>query len=112
MRRRLIAAFILAALMVVSVSGCHFRVTVHAGPILNRQVSSSRALPQDVRMTDSVPVNGSEWLYLPGTPATVPRSRSLPLGRSSILGWRRQATRRHESPKPAITFASPRRARI
>jgi hypothetical protein len=34
MRRRLIAAFILAALMVVSVSGCHFRVTVHAGPVL------------------------------------------------------------------------------
>jgi hypothetical protein len=32
MRRRLIAAFILAALIVVSVSGCHFRVTVHASP--------------------------------------------------------------------------------
>ena len=32
--RRLIAAFILTALIVVCVSGCHFRVTVHAGPPL------------------------------------------------------------------------------
>ncbi len=32
MRRRLIAALIVAALIVVSVSGCHLRVTVHAGP--------------------------------------------------------------------------------
>jgi len=34
MRRRLIAAFILAALITVSVSGCHFHVTVHASPVL------------------------------------------------------------------------------
>ena len=32
MRRRLIAALILAALIVVCVSGCHVRVTVHTGP--------------------------------------------------------------------------------
>jgi hypothetical protein len=32
MRRRRIAALILAVLIVVGVSGCHFRVTVHAGP--------------------------------------------------------------------------------
>jgi len=32
MRRRLIAALVLAALIVVSVSGCHLRVTAHAGP--------------------------------------------------------------------------------
>jgi hypothetical protein len=38
MRRRLTVALILAALIIVSVSGCHFRVTVHAGPAL-------RALP-------------------------------------------------------------------
>lgn len=35
MRRRLIAALILAALIAVSVSGCHLRVTAHAGPISN-----------------------------------------------------------------------------
>jgi hypothetical protein len=35
MRRRLIAALILAALIVVCVSGCHFRVTAHAGPALH-----------------------------------------------------------------------------
>ncbi len=34
MRRRLTAALILAAL-IVCVSGCHFRVTVHAGPALH-----------------------------------------------------------------------------
>jgi hypothetical protein len=32
MRRKLTAALILAALTVVCVSGCHVRVTVHAGP--------------------------------------------------------------------------------
>jgi hypothetical protein len=32
MRRRLIAALILAALTVVCVSGCHVRVIVHAVP--------------------------------------------------------------------------------
>ena len=32
MRRRLIAALIVVALIVVFVSGCHLRVTVHAGP--------------------------------------------------------------------------------
>lgn len=35
MRRRLAAAVILAALIVVSISGCHFHVTVHAGPALH-----------------------------------------------------------------------------
>lgn len=35
MRRRLTAALILAALIVVCISGCHFRVTVHAGPALH-----------------------------------------------------------------------------
>jgi hypothetical protein len=33
MRRRLVPALILAALIVVCVSGCHFHVTVHAGPV-------------------------------------------------------------------------------
>jgi hypothetical protein len=32
MRRRLIAALILAILVVGGVSGCHFHVTVHSGP--------------------------------------------------------------------------------
>ncbi len=32
MRRRLIAALIVAALIVVFVSGCHLRVTEHVGP--------------------------------------------------------------------------------
>jgi hypothetical protein len=32
MMRRLIAALILAALIIVSVSGCHLHVTAHAGP--------------------------------------------------------------------------------
>lgn len=31
MRRRLMGALILAALIVVCVSGCHFHATVHAG---------------------------------------------------------------------------------
>jgi hypothetical protein len=35
MRRRLTAALILAALIVVCVSGCHLRVTAHAGPALH-----------------------------------------------------------------------------
>jgi hypothetical protein len=35
MRRRRIAALILAALIVVSISGCHYRVTVHAAPTLH-----------------------------------------------------------------------------
>lgn len=35
MRPRLIAAFILTALIVVCVCGCHVRVTVHAGPPLH-----------------------------------------------------------------------------
>jgi hypothetical protein len=34
MRRRLIAALILAVVIVVCVSGCHFGVTVHASPML------------------------------------------------------------------------------
>jgi hypothetical protein len=34
-RPRLIAAFILTALIVVCVSGCHAHVTVHAGPPLH-----------------------------------------------------------------------------
>ena len=33
MRRKRTAALILAALIVVCVSGCHFHVTVHAGPV-------------------------------------------------------------------------------
>ncbi len=32
MRRRLITALILAALIVTCVCGCHFGVTVHTGP--------------------------------------------------------------------------------
>jgi hypothetical protein len=32
MRRGLIAALILTALIVVSVAGCHLHVTAHAGP--------------------------------------------------------------------------------
>jgi hypothetical protein len=32
MMRRLIAALILAALIIVSVSGCHLHVTAHVGP--------------------------------------------------------------------------------
>jgi hypothetical protein len=32
MRRRLIAALILTALIIICASGCHFHVTVHAGP--------------------------------------------------------------------------------
>ena len=32
MRRRLIAALTVAALIIVFVSGCHLRVTAHAGP--------------------------------------------------------------------------------
>jgi outer membrane lipopolysaccharide assembly protein LptE/RlpB len=40
MRRRLTVALILAALIIVSVSGCHFRVTVHADPAL--QASSTQ----------------------------------------------------------------------
>ena len=35
MKRRLTAALILAALIVVTVSGCHLHVTVHAGPALH-----------------------------------------------------------------------------
>ncbi len=35
MKQRLIAALILAALIVVSVSGCHVHVTVHADPTLH-----------------------------------------------------------------------------
>lgn len=34
MRGKLIAALVLAALIVLCVSGCHFRVTAHAGPAL------------------------------------------------------------------------------
>ncbi len=32
MRRRLIAALLLTALIVAGVCGCHFHATVHAGP--------------------------------------------------------------------------------
>jgi hypothetical protein len=35
MRRNLVVAFVLAAMIVVCVSGCHFRVTVHAGAALH-----------------------------------------------------------------------------
>ena len=35
MRPRLIAAFILTALIVLCVCGCHVRVTAHAGPPLH-----------------------------------------------------------------------------
>ena len=39
MRSRLIAAFILAALIVVCVCGCHVHATVHAGPPLHSLVA-------------------------------------------------------------------------
>jgi hypothetical protein len=39
MRRRFIAALILTALIAVSVSGCHFHVTAHAGPALHGLVT-------------------------------------------------------------------------
>ena len=39
MRPRLIAAFILTALIVVCVCGCHVRVTVHGGPPLHGQAA-------------------------------------------------------------------------
>ncbi len=35
MRRRLIIALFLAALIMLCVSGCHFRVTVHASPAMH-----------------------------------------------------------------------------
>lgn len=40
--RRLIVALLLAALLVVSVSGCHFRLTVRAGPALHGSAAARR----------------------------------------------------------------------
>ncbi len=39
MKRRLIAALVPAALIIVSVAGCHAHVTVHGGPALHGSVT-------------------------------------------------------------------------